>query len=119
MNVKLSFWLRTSAKNSKRQSPVLLHIFTDYDRVQYSTGFWVIESYWDEKHQKVKGKSEEADTVNDGLAALKARARQVANELIVSGKPFNSYTIRDKLKNGISKSMSLMCKYPINRTTLN
>ena len=108
MNVKLSFWLRASAKNSKRQSPILLHIFTDYDRVQYSTGFWVIESSWDEKHQKVKGKSEEADTVNDGLAALKARARQVANELIVSGKPFNSYTIRDKLKNGISKSMSLM-----------
>ena len=108
MNVKLSFWLRSSTKNNKRQSPIVLHIHSDYERVHYSTGYWVIESLWDSKHQKVKGKDEDAVTVNDGLTTLKARARQVVNELLISGKPFNSYTVRDKLKNGIAKTSGVI-----------
>ena len=104
MSIKLSFWVRPSQKNQDRKTPIYLRIQLDTVRTEYSVGCYVLLSNWDKKSQKVKGYSDEADSINGKLDALKTRALKIANELMISGEPFNAFTLKDKLVNGISKS---------------
>lgn len=104
MSIKLSFWVRPSQKNQDRKTPIYMRIQMDETRTEYSVGSYVLLSNWDKKGQRVKGLSDEVTAINGKLDALKARALKIANELMLSGEPFNAYTLKDKLVNGLSKS---------------
>jgi integrase/recombinase XerD len=104
MSVKLSFWVRPSQKNNQGKCPVYLRIQQNNVRTQYSIGEYINLSMWDKKAQKVKGNSQEAEAMNGKLDSLKARALKIFNELLLSGEPFNPFTIKDRLVNGIVQS---------------
>ena len=106
MSVKLTFWVRPSQKNSQNRVPIYLRIQQDSKRSQYSIGEYIDLSQWDKKAQKVKGNSVEAQGMNSKLDTLKARALKICNELLLSGEPFNAFTVKDKLVNGLTKAMT-------------
>jgi len=102
----MSFWVRPSQKNQDRKTPIYLRLQLDGVRTEYSIGQYVLVSHWDSKAQKVKGLTEEAESTNGTLGTLKARALKIYNEMLISGEPFNSFTIKDKLINGTTKAMT-------------
>ena len=101
MSVKLSFWVRPSQKNHQGKCPIYLRVQQNNVRTQYSIGEYINLSNWDKKGQKVKGNGEEAEAINGKLDSLKARALKIYNELLLSGEPFNPFTIKDRLVNGL------------------
>ncbi|MEI8279878.1 MAG: site-specific integrase [Bacteroidota bacterium] len=106
MSVKLTFWVRPSQKNTQNRVPIYLRIQQDSKRSQYSIGEYINLSQWDKKAQKVKGNTVEAQAMNSKLDTLKARALKICNELLLSGEPFNAFTVKDKLVNGLTKAMT-------------
>jgi integrase len=106
MSIKLSFWVRPSEKTTTKRTPVYLRIQLDSIRTEYSVGESVLLSEWDKQKQKIKGRSESAEAVNGKLSAIRARALKIYNELLLSGEPFNSHAIKDRLVNGLFKAIT-------------
>jgi len=106
MSLKMSFWVRPSQKNQDRKSPIYLRLQLDGVRTEYSIGQYVHLSAWDSKGQKVKGLNDESDSINGTLGALKARTLKIYNEMLISGEPFNSFSIKERLVNGATKAMT-------------
>jgi integrase len=106
MSIKLSFWVRPSEKTSENRTPVYLRIQLNSIRTEYSVGVSVLSSEWDKDKEKIKGRSENAEAVNGKLSSIRARALKIYNELLLSGEPFNSLTIKDRLVNGLSKAIT-------------
>jgi len=106
MSLKISFWVRPSQKNQDRKTPIYLRIQLDGVRTEYSIGHYVTIANWDKRGQKVKGLTEDSDTLNASLGAIKARTLNIYNEMILSGEPFNSFSIKEKLVNGVTKAMT-------------
>jgi len=67
------------------------------ERTQMYTGLWTIKSKWNQKYSKVIGTDPDTKSINDTLLSLTSRGRQVVNELVVSGRPFNPNTVKEKL----------------------
>ena len=106
-NVKFSFFL-TSRKNPKNEHPIVMTITMGYDRTQYYTGVWIKKNRWNDRTNKVRGRDPESVILNDSLLSLQSHGRQVTNELIMSGRPFNPKTIKDKMKNGFSNNLGVV-----------
>ena len=83
----MSFWVRPSQKNQDRKTPIYLRLQLDGVRTEYSIGQYVLVSHWDSKAQKVKGLTEEVESINGTLGTLKARALKIYNEMLISGEP--------------------------------
>jgi integrase len=106
MSVKLSIWIRPSEKNVEKKTPIYLRIQLKGVRTEYSIGESITLKEWDKNKQKVKGFSAQAEAVNGKIGAIKARALKIYNELLLSGEPFNTHTIKDRLINGLSKAIT-------------
>lgn len=111
-NVKFTFFLKTR-KNTLNQHPIVLSITLNQDRTQLFTGVWVEKKRWNEKLKKIKGIDEETQSLNDTLLSILSNARNVSNELLISGRPYNPNTIKLKLKEGFSKSKGVVESYEI------
>jgi len=70
-----------------------------------------VKSKWNQKYSKVIGTDPDSKSINDTLLSFISRGRRVVNELVVSGKPFNPNTVKDKLKNGFSKNLKTIESY--------
>jgi integrase len=66
----------------------------------------VAVSEWDKNKHKVKGFSAQAEAVNGKIGAIRARTLKIYNELLLSGEPFNSHTVKDRLVNGLTKAIT-------------
>ena len=66
---------------------------------------------WNNKYSKVIGTDPESKSINDTLLSLTSRGRQVVNELVVSGRPFNPNTVKEKLKNGFNQNLKTIESY--------
>lgn len=108
--VKFSFFLKTRA-NKLNQHPVVMTITLNKQRTQIFTGVWVEKKRWNKNTKQIKGHDENTRSLNDTLISLQANARQISNELLLSGKPFNPNSIKEKLKNGYSKSIGVIEGY--------
>ena len=111
-NVKFTFFLKTKT-NSQNQHPIVMTITMNTVRTQLYTGLWIVKSKWNEKTKRIKGQDVESKTLNDTLISIQSHARQVCNELLMSGKPFNPNTIKEKLKNGFTKSLGVVESFEI------
>lgn len=94
--VKFNFFLKNNP-NNKRELPIVMTITMSGERTQMFTGLWTIRSKWNNKYNKVIGTDPESKSINDTLLSLTSRGRQVVNELVVSGRPFNPNPVYDKL----------------------
>jgi len=100
--LKLNFFLK-SRKNPKNQNPIVMTITLGKDRTQVFTGVWIEEKRWNNVTKRIIGRDSETKTLNDTLVALLTRTRKISNELMVTGKPYNPNTIKEKLKDGFSE----------------
>lgn len=107
-NVKVTFWLSKSKKNSQNLVPIYLRVSYDYANFTKATGNWVRLHDWDKTQMRVRGNSLEVDTINTQLEGLKIKVIQIANQLSLLGKPFNVHTIRKRLEGNESSQISLM-----------
>ena len=111
-NPKFSFFLRNKP-NTQNQFPIVLTITMGQDRTQVFTGQYVIKSKWNAQTKRVKGHDQETKTINDTLVTIATQARQVSNELLISGMPFNPTTIKEKIKYGFKKNLGTVEAYEI------
>ena len=101
MSINLNFWVRPSQKSPNGEIPIFLNISYDGTNSQYSLGLRITPSSWDKKSQKVKGNSSESEIANINLIAIRTKAMNIYNDLLMSGEPFNAYTIKDRMVNGL------------------
>ena len=83
------------------------------DRTQVFTGLYVAKNKWNAQTKRVKGHDKETKTINDTLVTIATQARQVSNELLISGMPFNPNTIKEKIKYGFKKNLGTVEAYEI------
>lgn len=107
-NVKVTFWLSKTKKNSKNLVPVYLRVWYDYDHFTKSTGIWVRLQDWDKHLMKVRGNSIEVDSINTQLESLKIQVLQITNQLSLLGKPFNVHIIRKRMEGTEASQITLM-----------
>lgn len=121
MSIKLNYWLRKSQKNAEGKYPIYLNINFKGNNCQSSVGISIKYAEWDKKAQRMKGTSDDVEALNGKLAVTKSRALKVYNELLLSAVEFNCFTIKEKLKNGFAKSITvdeLMNEYIEKMTSL-
>lgn len=106
MSLKLSFWIRPSQKTTEKKTPVYLRIQCNSTRTEYSAGVSVLPNEWDKSKQRLKGRLEVTEAINGKLSAIQTRTYTIYNELLISGEPFNSFTVKDRLMNGMTKAMT-------------
>lgn len=107
-NVKVTFWLNKTKKNSLNLVPVYLRVWYDYDHFSKATGIQVRLQDWDKKIMRIRGASLEVDAINTQLESLKIKVLQIANQLSLLGKPFNVHTIRKVMEGNETNQITLM-----------
>ena len=110
-NIKITFWLYRAKKNSKNLIPIYIRVQLNYDKFFKSTGIFIQAAEWDKKAMRIRGTSQETQTNNASLDALKIKILQVVNQLTVLGKPFNIHTIRKTLEGNDTNQITLMRVY--------
>ena len=110
-NIKVTFWLWKTKKNSKNLTPIYLWVWQNYDHFVKSTGIWIHAGDWDKKAMRIKGATPEINANNSSLDALKVKVLQIANQLSVQGKPFNIHTIQKTLEGNETNQITLMRVY--------
>jgi integrase len=107
-NVKVTFWLNKTKKNSQNLVPVYLRVWYDYSHFSKATGIWVRLQDWEKKVMRLKGASLEVNTTNTQLDTIKIKVMQISNQLILQGKPFNVHTIRKVMEGNEASQITLM-----------
>jgi len=110
-NIKITFWLNKTKKNSKNLIPIYIRVQLNYDKFFKSTGIYIQAAEWDKKAMRIRGTSQETQTNNASLDALKIKILQVVNQLTVHGKPYNIHTIRKTLEGNDTNQITLMRVY--------
>lgn len=91
-------------------SPINLTISYNGSRATMSTGRQVKYDDWDNKRQRVRGSSDEANAINDHLQLLRTRLYDKKNELLERGYIVNADILRDAMLDRIDtlQAKSLM-----------
>ena len=79
------FFIRESKARKSGKAPIELMITVNGERCPLSTGKQVSIDKWDKSKQQVKGKDEEAQSLNNYLKAIKAKLYQKEAELLDRG----------------------------------
>ncbi|MDR0187109.1 site-specific integrase [Prevotella brunnea] len=85
---RTAFYLRSNYVNKEGKTPVMLHIYLNNERMSLgSTGITIVQSQWDRKKERVKGRHTEAlntnlqlDNIQSGLQAI-FRKLEMTDEL--------------------------------------
>ena len=89
------FSLRESKQNKKGESPIEISISTNGERVYFSSGKSGHTNEWNKTKQIVKGKTEQAQLINDYLIQVRNKIYQKEMELIKSGFIVTPTLLRD------------------------
>lgn len=88
------FWLNNQrAKNEK--STIYLRLTIDNKRVEITTHLRVDSKCWDQKAQRVKGKTEEFQTINRQLGIMQADIHKHYGLLLAYDKPVTAETVKN------------------------
>ncbi|MCM0235289.1 site-specific integrase [Bacteroides fragilis] len=89
------FAIRESKARRSGKAPIEITITVNGDRCTLSTGKQVIIDRWDKTKQQVKGKDEEAQSLNNCLKSIKAKLYQKEAELLDKGFIITAELLRD------------------------
>lgn len=89
------FAIRESKARKSGKAPIELMITVNGERCPLSTGKQVPIDKWDKTKQQVKGKDEEAQSLNNYLKAIKAKLYQKEAELLDRGFIITAELLRD------------------------
>ena len=110
-NMKITFWINRTKKNSKNLVPVYLRVAHNYDNFSRATGIRIPAADWDKKAMRIRGISPEVITANATLDSLKVKVLQIINQLNVSGKPYNIHTIQKTLEGNEISQLTVLKVY--------
>jgi integrase len=110
-NIKITFWLNRTKKNSKNLVPVYIRVTQNYDHFVKATGIWIHAGDWDKKAMRIRGVAPEVVTANATFDSLKVKILQIVNQQSVSGKPFNIHTVQKTLEGSGISQLTLMRIY--------
>ena len=110
-NIKITFWINRTKKNSKNLVPVYLRVAHNYDKFSRATGIRINAADWDKKAMRIRGISPEVITANATLDSLKVKVLQIINQLNVSGKPYNIHTIQKTLEGNEISQLTVLKIY--------
>ena len=103
------FFIRESKARKSGKAPIELMITVNGERCPLSTGKQVSIDKWDKSKQQVKGKDEEAQSLNNYLKAIKAKLYQKEAELLDRGFIVTAELLRyayfDKVKSLKEKTL--------------
>lgn len=89
------FAIRESKARRSGKAPIEITITVNGDRCTLSTGKQVTIDRWDKAKQQVKGKDEEAQSLNNYLKSIKAKLYQKEAELLDKGFIITAELLRD------------------------
>lgn len=89
------FFIRESKARKSGKAPIELMITVNGERCPLSTGKQVPIDKWDKAKQQVKGKDEEAQSLNNYLKTIKAKLYQKEAELLDRGFIITAELLRD------------------------
>ncbi len=89
------FAIRESKARKSGKAPIEITITVNGERCTLSTGKQVPIDKWDKAKQQVKGKDEEAQSLNNYLKAIKAKLYQKEAELLDRGFIITAELLRD------------------------
>ena len=89
------FFIRESKARKSGKAPIELMITVNGERCPLSTGKQVPIDKWDKTKQQVKGKDEEAQSLNNYLKVIKAKLYQKEAELLDRGFIVTAELLRD------------------------
>lgn len=89
------FFIRESKARKSGKAPIELMITVNGERCTLSTGKQVPIDKWDKVKQQVKGKDEEAQSLNNYLKTIKAKLYQKEAELLDRGFIITAELLRD------------------------
>jgi integrase len=95
--LKVSFYLFHAKRTKSRQTPIYMRLRYNYDIVTIATGYSIAAANWNKKSMRVVGTGKEANSINEGLKALEVKVRSAVNQMMLTGKPFSVYTIKDEV----------------------
>lgn len=107
-NVKVTFWLNMTKKNSQNQVPVYLRVWFDYKHFTKTTGLTVKITDWDKRAMRVRGISDAVNSINNQLDAIKVKIFQITSQLSMTGKPYNIQTIKKYLDGNEASQVTLI-----------
>jgi len=110
-NIKITFWINRTKKNSKNLVPVYLRVAQNNDFFTRATGIRIPAGDWDKKAMRIRGATQEVITTNATLDSIKVKVLQAVNQLNVSGKPYNIHTIQKVLDGNEISQLTVMRIY--------
>lgn len=106
-NVKVTFWLNMTKKNSQNQVPIYLRVWFDYKHFTKTTGLTVKITDWDKRAMRIRGVSDAVNSINNQLDAIKFKIFQITSQLSMTGKPYNIQTIKKYLDGNEASQVTL------------
>ena len=95
-NLNLFIWFRLVTNRGKNgKLPIYLRLSISKKRVELSTNLFVDPKLWDAEGQFVKGKTEEAQTINRRLALIKGDLHKKYLQLEALGKPITAEILKN------------------------
>ena len=96
MRVTVCFQFKKTKSRLDGKYPLYLWCTLNGQRFEISTGFFLDSETWIESKQQVKGRIEEAKTINNRLDKIRTKVQDVYNQLESMGQPYNIFSIKNK-----------------------
>ena len=88
-SIKILFWIRKTRLLKNNETPLLMRITINGQRLELTLSYTVDPKLWDSNKSCVKGNSSKANEINDYLESERLRAYQVYTKMITSGELIN------------------------------
>lgn len=95
MSLRVLFYLRRYKLTSQKKCPIFLRITFNGVRAEMALKRNVAPESWDSKRQAVKGKSPEANSINEQIRVFEMRIYDIYNKLVGNGEVFNANKLKD------------------------
>jgi integrase len=95
-SIKVLFWLYKSKKNAQGLMPVYIRITLNREKTETASGYFILESYWNNKKCSVKDSCPQGKEINNALEIQKGKIIAIYNELLSSGGFFSVLNIKRK-----------------------
>ena len=108
VNFAVCFQLKKNKSKNGGEVPIYLRITVDGDRFETSTHRTVNEKQWDNRLQRVKGKSEATQVINNYLEEMHTQVNRYYNLFMNSDRPITIDDFKSKFQGGRGSSFSLI-----------
>ena len=88
LEIKFSFFHRTTYLNKEGNSPIVLRIVYRGQRADVFTGLYCSSDFWDAPAQRLSSGGKQAARINANLEDISHKCRETFDEMKYSGRPF-------------------------------